>query len=109
MLSAAITLVKPELDATLWLSHLLVHMIADHGFFGYASGSPRSRVEPLDIALILGLVDKDTHAAITTGDLRGIELEGGIPADPRNHLPASPDKLPRPGTRVMAFKVISMK
>ncbi len=66
MLSAAITLVKPELDATLWLSHLLVHMIADHGFFGYASGSPRSRVGPLDIALILGLVDKDTHAAITT-------------------------------------------
>lgn|GEM_PF-4961368 len=63
--STAITLAKPELDISLWFSHVTVHLALEHAFFGYPSSDNRSRVAPLDMALILGLIDRTTHMAVT--------------------------------------------
>jgi hypothetical protein len=75
MQSAAITLLKPELGISLWISHLMMHLATEHGFFGYSpSGLPgMSRVAPLDIALMLGLTDRTAHMA-TTREIYGNEM-----------------------------------
>ena len=71
--SVSIALTKPELDAALRLSHGMVHGIIEHVFFGFPtapspSGLPGSisRARPLDLALILDLTDKETHARLTS-------------------------------------------
>ncbi len=68
--SATIALVKVELDAALRFSHLLVHLVAGHGFFGFPepsyTGVPvsTSRAWPLDLALMLDLIDSEKHARV---------------------------------------------
>ncbi len=73
--STAITLARPELDISLWFSHVLVHLALEHAFFGYSpDGLPgMSRMAPLDLAVILGLTDRTSHMA-TTREIYGNEM-----------------------------------